>query len=147
MSAEEFLSLRTVHHDRLFPTAKETEGTTEFLTQTSKNEITLGLATSSHKVHCDMKISQRIWRPFLKTIVCGDDLELKKGKPAPDIFLLCADRMNVDPTEIIVFEDSRNGVLAAKAAGMTVIALNSPYIGPGDLDEAELIIENFRELL
>ena len=80
-------------------------------------------------------------------MVCGDDPELDKSKPAPDIFLICAKRMNVNPTETIVFEDSKNGVLAAKAAGMTVIALNSPYTGSDDLDQADLIIESFRELI
>ena len=147
LSAEEFLSLRKEHLDKLFPTAPETNGAREFLTHISKNEIASGLATSSFKAQCEMKISHRIWRPLLKVIVCGDDPELKKSKPAPDIFALCAKRMHVNPTKTIAFEDSKNGVLAAKAAGMTVIAINSPYTGPGDLDQADLVIESFRDLL
>ena len=130
ISAEEFLSRRKVHLDRLFPTAQETEGAREFLTLISKNGIDPGLATSSYQFHCDMKISHRIWRPLFGTVVCGDDPELQRSKPAPDIFVLCAARMFVAPDKTIVFEDSKNGVLAAKAAGMTVIALSSPYTQP-----------------
>ena len=147
LSPEEFLLQRSTHLDKLFPTASEIDGASEFLSHISSNGIATGLATSSYKAHCEMKISHRIWRSLLKTVVCGDDPELDKSKPAPDIFLICAKRMNVNPTETIVFEDSKNGVLAAKAAGMTVIALNSPYTGSDDLDQADLIIESFRELI
>lgn len=52
-----------------------------------------------------------------------------RGKPAPDLFLLAADRMAVRPTECVVFEDSPYGVQGGKAAGMTVVgyaALASP---------------------
>ena len=147
LSADEFLLRRKVHLDKLFPNATEIDGAGEFLRQISKNGITPGVATSSHKLQCNMKISHRIWRPLIKSVVCGDDPELKKSKPAPDIFALCASRMCVKPTETIVFEDSNNGVLAAKAAGMMVIAINSPYTGSGDLNEADIVIESFRELL
>ena len=147
ISAEEFLTRRKIHLDKLFPTAAEIEGAGEFLTYISKKGVAPGLATSSHMLHCDMKIGHRTWRPLLRTVVCGDDPELKRSKPEPDIFLLCAARMSVDPAETIAFEDSKNGVLAAKAAGMTVIAISSPYIGPGDLDQADIVVDNFRELM
>ena len=147
ISAEEFLTRRKIHLDKLFPKAAEIEGAGEFLTYISKKGVALGLATSSHMLHCDMKIGHRTWRPLLRTVVCGDDPELKRSKPEPDIFLLCAARMSVEPAETIAFEDSKNGVLAAKAAGMTVIAISSPYIGPGDLDQADIVVDNFRELM
>ena len=147
ISAYEFLSKRKVHLDSLFPKAQEIDGASEFLTHISKKGIAPGLATSSHKFHCDMKINHRTWRPLLRTVICGDDPELKQSKPAPDIFLLCASRMSVNPDETIAFEDSKNGVIAAKAAGMTVIALKSPYTGRGDLDQADLVIESFRDLM
>ena len=42
----------------------------------------------------------------MSTIVCGDDPELKNGKPAPDIYLLAAHRLNVDPKDCLVFDDA-----------------------------------------
>ncbi len=50
----------------------------------------------------------------------------KHGKPYPDIYLTAAQRLNVEPPNCIVFEDSINGVLAAKRAGMFVIAVPYP---------------------
>ncbi len=47
--------------------------------------------------------------------------DVEHGKPAPDIFLLCAARMGVLPTECVVFEDAEPGIRAAQAAGMAVV--------------------------
>ena len=50
-------------------------------------------------------------------------VEVKHGKPAPDVFLLAAKRMGAEPCDCIVFEDSANGVRAGHAAGMRVIGI------------------------
>ena len=63
------------------------------------------------------------------------------------IFLLCAARLGIRTKSIIAFEDSRNGILAAKAAGMTVVAINSPHVSNSDLQSADIIIENFVKLM
>jgi len=49
--------------------------------------------------------------------------DVTKGKPDPEIFLKCADRLGMDPRECLVLEDSPYGVLAAKAAGMRVVMI------------------------
>lgn len=54
--------------------------------------------------------------------------EVKRTKPAPDIFLLAAKRLGVDPTECAVVEDAESGILAAHAAGMIPIFV--PDLGP-----------------
>jgi beta-phosphoglucomutase-like phosphatase (HAD superfamily) len=53
---------------------------------------------------------------YFDVIVSGD--MVKKSKPDPEIFLLCAEKLGVPPSEITVFEDSQNGIKAAHAAGM-----------------------------
>lgn len=58
---------------------------------------------------------------YFNVIVGGKDVE--NGKPAPDIFLLAAKRLGVPPEECIVFEDSKNGVLSAVAAGCSCIGV------------------------
>jgi pseudouridine-5'-monophosphatase len=147
MQAKSFLAEREQYLAELFPNAAEIPGAGDFLRLLHETGINAGLATSSHQHLCDLKINHRIWRDTLKVVVCGDDVALARSKPEPDIFLLCAQRMGVDPSKTIAFEDSRNGILAAKAAGMTVIAVESPYTEPEDLADADLSIADYRALL
>ena len=147
MTAKAFLAAREVHLKALFPEAEEIPAAGDELRHLYSTDIPAGIETSAHQHLCDLKINTRDWRPLLTTVVCGDDDELHKSKPEPDIFLLCARRMGIKPEDVIAFEDSRNGVLAGKAAGMTVVAVESPYTSPEDLQEADLIIENYRSLM
>jgi len=147
MSAAQFLEQRETYLTKLFPASEEIQGAGAYLHFLARQGIPTGLATSSHQHLCDLKISHRSWSNLLHTIVCGDDQELHQSKPEPDIFLLCAKRMDADPASTIAFEDSRNGVLAAKAAGMFVVALEGPYTIAEDLKEADLRISDYRALL
>jgi sugar-phosphatase len=58
--------------------------------------------------------------------VTADDIA--KGKPDPEIFLLAAKRLDVDPERCVVFEDSIAGVTAAKAAGMYCAAITTSQV-------------------
>ena len=147
MTPEEMLAAREVHLEKLFPTAPEIDGAGRYIQHLNERGVPTGIATSSHSHLCELKIGHREWTPLLKSIVCGNDEALKRGKPEPDIFLLCAERMGVDPSRTLAFEDSRNGVLAAKAAGMIVVAIESPYTTAEDLVEADVVIPNYHQLI
>ena len=56
--------------------------------------------------------------------------EVPRGKPAPDVYLAAADRVGADPTRCVAIEDSTNGLRAAAAAGMTVVAVPNPHFSP-----------------
>ncbi|MFT7687754.1 MAG: pseudouridine-5'-monophosphatase [Candidatus Azotimanducaceae bacterium] len=146
LSAEAFLADREAILRELFINAAEIGGAGNFIQSLTKTSLPIGLATSSHKELVDLKLSSKSWSKGFNTIVCGDDPELERGKPAPDIFLLCAKRLGLEPSMCIAFEDSPTGVKAAKAAGMQVIAVNSPYVDEGDLKDASLIIDHYDEL-
>jgi len=60
-----------------------------------------------------------------KIVVTASDVPPGRGKPEPDMFLLAADRMKVDPTRCLVFEDAEPGIQAALAAGMKVVRVPS----------------------
>ena len=62
---------------------------------------------------------------FLEPIITGNDVVNKK--PAPDIFLLAAEKSGVSATNCIVIEDAVSGVQAAKAAGMLCIAITTSF--------------------
>ena len=147
MTPDEFLAARSAHLENLFPDAEEIPGADAFLRRLQTPGRRLGLATGSSRRFCDLKTARRGWLPMFSAIVCGDDAELGPGKPAPDIFLLCAERLAVHPADAIAFEDSGNGIAAAKAAGMFVVAVQSPYTEPADLADADLRISNYLELL
>jgi len=66
-----------------------------------------------------------LWNLFGGHIFSSTQKEVKKGKPAPDVFLYAARQMNVHPSACLVIEDSLSGVKAAKAAGMRVYGLIS----------------------
>jgi HAD superfamily hydrolase (TIGR01509 family) len=56
--------------------------------------------------------------------------EVPRGKPAPDVYLLAADRLGADPSGCVAVEDSANGLRSAAAAGMTVVATPNPHFPP-----------------
>ena len=59
---------------------------------------------------------------YFKEIITGD--EVTKGKPDPQIYLVTAEKLDVEPPDCFILEDSVNGVLAGKAAGMRVFGVN-----------------------
>ena len=56
--------------------------------------------------------------------------EVARGKPAPDVYLEAARRLGVEPTHAAAVEDSHNGILAARAAGMRVLAIPNAHFPP-----------------
>ncbi len=71
---------------------------------------------------------------------------VKKPKPAPDIFTLALKELGVIPKEAIVIEDSGNGCLAAKAAGIACAGYINPHSGEQDLSSAAILLESFENL-
>jgi beta-phosphoglucomutase family hydrolase len=114
-----------------------------FLSELSRLKIPIALATSSRKMKMKLVMRESGLEKYFSSFVTGE--EVKNGKPAPDIFLLAAKRLDVDPSRCLVLEDATNGVRAAKAAGMTCVAIASTH-GESDLMEADLVIHAFSEL-
>ena len=79
-----------------------------------------------------------------KFLVLSGDVVPKK-KPAPDIYLLALDRLNLPPQNCVAVEDSRNGMLAAYAAHIPVIVTVSEYTRNEDFREAEFVVDSLGE--
>lgn len=99
------------------------------------NGIPMGLASGTSKPSIVHHLNEVNATDYFKVIVGGKDVE--NGKPAPDIFLLTAEKLGVSPSECIVFEDSPNGVKSAFAAGIRCIGI--PDVRPFDNDIKPLL--------
>jgi beta-phosphoglucomutase-like phosphatase (HAD superfamily) len=75
--------------------------------------------------------------------VSGDDV--RRRKPAPDLFLLAAERLGIEPGRCVVIEDAPDGVRAAKAAGAKCIAVTNTTTAE-KLSEADLICDSLEEI-
>ena len=82
-------------------------------------------------------------REHFPIVVGGDDVS--HGKPAPDIFLRCAELLGVPPERCAVIEDSANGVLAARRAGMTAIGLRTAATATLVLEGCLAVVDSFHE--
>ena len=106
----------------------------------------LGLASSSNRELIDL-VLELLGVEHLFTATVSSD-EVARGKPAPDVYLEAARRLGVDPTRAAAVEDSHNGILSAKAAGMRVIAIPNAHFPPDEdaLAEADVVLDSLAEL-
>jgi beta-phosphoglucomutase family hydrolase len=123
---------------------KPIDGVDTLIKILQQSKMKLALASSSPKKQINIILKMFKLEPFFTAAVSGQ--EVKAGKPAPDIFLRAAELLDVLPEECLVFEDSKNGVLAAKKAGMKCIAFYNPHSGNQDLSQADKIIRSFAEV-
>jgi HAD superfamily hydrolase (TIGR01509 family) len=77
-------------------------------------------------------------------VATGHDVEHRK--PAPDVYLLAAERLDVDPRRCVALEDSSHGIQAARAAGMRVIAIPNSVSRHQDLTPADAHVEHFGDV-
>ena len=99
-------------------------GVVEMVNFFHSKHIPMAVATSSTSAGFNKKRLKHadIFDKF-SCFVCGDDAEIKNGKPEPDIYLLAAKRLGVDSMRCLAFEDALSGVKAAVAAGMSCYAI------------------------
>lgn len=101
-------------------------GVERFLKQCANAGIRLGLVTSALPGKVDRMLEGLNYPSPFEAMVTANLVE--NGKPDPECYLLIADKLNVDPQKMIVFEDSISGVKAAVGAGATVIGVNEDYL-------------------
>jgi HAD superfamily hydrolase (TIGR01509 family) len=107
---------------------------------------TLALASSSPKAAIEAMLKRFELTTAFAVYVSGEEVE--HGKPAPDIFLLCVERLHIPPRRFLVLEDAPNGIRAAKKAGMRTIAVsNKMFYTPQDFQgSADVIVSSLEAL-
>jgi HAD superfamily hydrolase (TIGR01509 family) len=109
-----------------------------------KSGIRLGLATAARRPIVRAVLEAVGLPRAFDAIVSGD--EIVRGKPAPDGFLLAARRLGVEPAQCVVVDDSRDGVLAGKAAGMLVAAVPGAATCHDDVSAADVVLPSLDAL-
>lgn len=113
-------------------------GVTHLLESLKRENIAIGLASSSPFEFIALVLKKFNIKEYFQVIISGE--EIANGKPAPDIFIAAANELKAAPQKCIVIEDSKNGVKAAKSAGMKCIGFQNKNSGDQDLSEADLIV-------
>ena len=120
------------------------QGVEKLLNKLKSRNIPLALASSSFPEVIEIVLDKTGLRGYFDAVV--NCWMVGKSKPAPDIFLLAAHKLNVPPEKCIVIEDSTNGITAAKSAGMFCIAYNGPGSEHQNQSNADIIITDYEVL-
>jgi HAD superfamily hydrolase (TIGR01509 family) len=106
----------------------------------------LGIASSSNREVIDLVLDLSGLAPLFKVTVSSE--EVARGKPGPDVYLEAARRLGAAPERSAAIEDSENGIRAAKAAGMRVVAIPNPHFPPDPeaLEQADVTLRSLAEL-
>lgn len=115
-------------------------GVVDLLKDLKENNIKIAVASSSPIEHIQIILEKLEIIQYFQEIVSGDDVEY--SKPEPDIFLLAAKRLGVEPRLCMVIEDSTHGIAAAKSAGMYCVGYANPNSLNQSYDMANVVVES-----
>lgn len=126
------------------------KGVKKLIRHLHEHNIPFCMATSSRQDTAELKMQSHVelFKLFTHYVMASTDPEVKHGKPAPDVFLVAARRFKdkPDPSKCLVFEDSPNGVRAARAAGMqTVMVPDKELTPPEKTTEATIVLDSLDE--
>ncbi len=105
----------------------------------------LAIASSSSHVNIRHVLRAASLGDYFPVRVSGEDI--RRGKPAPDIYLEAARRLNVSPSAAAAIEDSQAGSVSAKEAGLYTIGFQNPGSGRQNLEAADLVIDRINQLM
>jgi HAD superfamily hydrolase (TIGR01509 family) len=141
-SEEELFEKRQRHFDEVCRTSnlEAMRGVREAIEQLRSANMRMAITSSAVAASIDAILRRLELREAFELIVDGSEVE--HGKPDPEAYLLTARKLNLEPRQCIVFEDSEVGVIAAKRAGMTCVGVRNPRAQTRqDLSRADITIE------
>jgi HAD superfamily hydrolase (TIGR01509 family) len=119
-------------------------GIVKLMEDLKNNGIVCAIASSSPMIFIEAVVKKLRLEKYLEFYFSGETLG--KSKPEPDIFIETAKKLGVNPKEVVVIEDSKHGVQAAKSAKMICIGYVNPNSGNQDLSKADYICNDINEL-
>lgn len=120
-------------------------GVKKMLIYLRKKDYKIGLASSSSRESIEQLLRVAKIKKIFDATISG--WEIKTGKPDPEIFLKCAERLKIEPEECVVVEDSIHGIEAAKRAGMKCIAVATGQHSKSELEKLkpDLLLDSLEE--
>ncbi len=119
-------------------------GVIALLDDARRHGLRLAVASSSSHRWVDGHLQRLGLFDRFNAVVCADDVA--RAKPAPDLFLKAVDLLGVPPRSVVVLEDSANGVIAARAAGLFCVAVPTELTRRLDLSAASMRVQSLAEL-
>lgn len=147
ISHEKLMLSKRKHFKTIFdndPEFQMIDGALSLIKDYFYNNLTLILASSASMTNINRIFKKFDLDKFFKAKISGADL--KESKPNPEIFIKAAKLSGFNKSECIVIEDSTNGVIASKSAGIYCIGFNSPDSKNQNYDKADLVVSNFNEI-
>jgi HAD superfamily hydrolase (TIGR01509 family) len=143
---EEFLAEYHTIAEGIYTTrASLLPGFRDLLSLLHEKRIPVALASSSPKRWIKLVLDKFDLHSAFNVVVSSEETG-GVGKPAPDIYLYTARKLEVEPEECVVIEDSENGVLSARSAGMFCIGFRNGFNEEQDLSAANMVIDGFAGL-
>lgn len=124
--------------DRLHEGLSLQPGVEALLRQARDLGLGLAVASSSSRRWVERHLRAHGLLDWFDHLVCREDAP--RAKPEPDLYLEAARRLGVPPAAAVAFEDSYNGTLAARRAGLRCVAVPTPMTGGQDLSHADAIV-------
>ena len=121
-------------------------GVVDYLTEAKRLGLKLAIASSSTRAWVEPHARRIGVYHFFDHVVTREDVGPGRTKPNPDLFLTALDRLGVPRESAIVFEDSPNGVKAARQAGIFVVAVPNELTSMLSLDHANLILSSLSDM-
>jgi HAD superfamily hydrolase (TIGR01509 family) len=147
ISHEKLMFSKRKHFKTIFdndPEFQMIDGALSLIKNYFFNNLTLILASSASMTNINRVFKKFDLDKFFKAKISGADL--KESKPNPEIFIKAAKLSGFNKSECIVIEDSTNGIIASKSAGIYCIGYNSPNSKNQNYDKADLVISNFNNI-
>jgi HAD superfamily hydrolase (TIGR01509 family) len=121
-------------------------GVMDYLHEAKRLGLKLAIASSSPHSWVDTHAKRLGIFDYFDQVICADDVGVGRTKPNPDLFLAALDRLRVRKNEAIVFEDSPNGVQAARSAGIFVVAVPNSVTSQLSIENSNLILSSLADL-
>jgi len=139
----ELLNKKSAMYLKLFPENKKSyNGIIDLIEKLSK-DFDLALTSSSSRAEVDLITKEFGIKQYFKVTISSD--EVINGKPDPEPYLITAKLLGIKTQESVVIEDSKNGVLSAKAAGCYCIAVTTTR-DKKSLENSDLIVSDFSKI-